>query len=218
MREHKALCDYEPLRQLVERVRAGDQQALAELFGAFDRLFRCRARRHIPKEIQSKLDSSDIVQQTYVRLPETNTHFLNGSLEEFKALVLTIVDHEAENARRRYQETAKRQVSREVPLEETTLANAQATWPPADTSAPLDQAIWHEELRISQQAKAELSAEDREIIRLHREEGYSFAQLGGRWGCTPDAARKRYQRACDRWFRSIDGPRASNGEKEPHAS
>src|SRR5438093_11441136 len=59
---------------LIARVRAGDQQALAELFNRYRERLRRMVRLRLDRRLQGRLDPSDVLQEAYLdvarRAPE----------------------------------------------------------------------------------------------------------------------------------------------------
>lgn len=173
-------------RQLVAQVRTGDQAAAAELVRRYEPEVRRYVRlRLTDSKLTRILDSVDICQSVlttfFVRVAAGQ--FDLDEPEQLMKLLVTmahnkIVDH------------ARRPENRRTRDADPNVWEAMAS----DFEGPLESASRKELLREVEQR---LSAEERELAR-HRASGLSWQSIAAAIGSTPEAARKRLERAIDR--------------------
>src|SRR5436309_4319310 len=146
------------------------------------------ARLQLDPQVQSKLDSSDIVQQTLLRAHENLGQFRGRSEGELAAWLRVILAHTVANELCKFR-LGKRDVSLERSLEaavEESSARLEA-WLAADQSSPSDQAIRQEQLLRLAEALAQLPPEQRAAVELHHLKGYTVAQIAQQWNRTRPA-------------------------------
>src|SRR5437588_2112573 len=126
------------------------------------------ARLQLDPRLRSKLDSSDIVQQTLLRAYQGLPAFRGRSEDELVAWLRTILAHTVANELCRFRQ-AKRDVALERSLEEAIAESSSRleAWLVADQSSPSEQAIRHEQLMHLAGALAQLPDEQREAVELH---------------------------------------------------
>ncbi len=146
------------------------------------------ARLQLDPRLRSKLDSSDMVQQTLLRAHQNLGQFRGASEAELIAWLRTILAHEVANelAHFRY---AKRDLALERSLEaavEESSARVGA-WLAADQSSPSEQAAGHEQSLRLAEALVRLPEEQRTAIELHHLNGLSVAEVAEQTGRTGPA-------------------------------
>jgi RNA polymerase sigma-70 factor (ECF subfamily) len=119
------------------------------------------------------------------------------------------------NFARRYQQTAKRDISREVPLHEIFQSDSfrmgvQQQSILADEETPSAVLASEEEAEAVRQSLEKLPEAYRSVIELRYQQGYSFAEIGQRLDRSAEAARKLWFRAIRRLSENLD---ANNGGK-----
>jgi RNA polymerase sigma-70 factor (ECF subfamily) len=192
---------------LAERFReaqAGDPKALGQLLEAC-RLYLLKiANGELPQELWRKIDASDVVQDTLLEAQRDLPQFVGGREEEFLAWVRRILLNNIANARRQYQQTAKRDVARERSLDADDSAGFSAAQLPATADRSLGSAVAQEEqLRRLDEALSRLPQHLWEVLILRHRENKSFAEIGELIGRSPDAARKRWARAVEQLQREL---------------
>jgi RNA polymerase sigma-70 factor (ECF subfamily) len=121
-----------------------------------------------------------------------------------KRWLLAILGHNLANVRRKYYDTAKSEIDREVPLDERENSDASPTNPRADTPSPSSIASRREEEELLRQAMDRLGEQERQIIHLRHLDQLDFIAVGVRVGISEDAARKRFRRAIERLQQKIE--------------
>jgi RNA polymerase sigma factor (sigma-70 family) len=168
--------------QLIERARAGDQQALERLFARHVKPLQRWARGRLPKWARDLADTDDLVQdtllQTFRRIEDFEPRRVGALQAYLRQAVLNRIRNELRRKGRQPDATD---------LEGLEIDNAES---------PLEQAIGREAVERYERALQRLSAEEREAIIAKVEMGYTNEELAEALGKpTPDAARKTAHRA-----------------------
>lgn len=210
-----------PFADLLAAARRGCADAIGRLVqrhrGALWRL----AYRQTPAALRVKVAPSDLVQETLVEAHDKLEQFRGESAGQFAAWLNQILISKLAAARRRYQQTDKRAISREVELAAVTSGEADDR-----LRAALAEAFRAREERTpgSHVANAELAAmmraamtqlpEDyQQVIVMRNWQGRSFADIGEAMGRSMDAVRKLWTRAVDRLAAELDGCHDRQSEK-----
>ena len=185
--------------QLVERLRAGDHQALTDLFQRYrDRLHRMVELRMDPR-IQGRLDASDVLQDGFLDAAARLDGYLRRpDLSPFLWLRLVVAERLA-IAHRRHLGTKMRDVGQEVslhldPLPEASSA-ALASMLLGHLTSPTEAAARAELVLRVQEAVNALDPLDRELVALRHCEQLSRAETAQILGITENVVAKRYIKA-----------------------
>ena len=156
-----------------------------ERFRAYLRLL---ARMHLDPRLQSKLDPSDVVQQTLLRAHQARHDFRGGSEAELAAWLRQILARNLAHAVRDLGR-AKRDIGRERSLEAALDASSARleAWLAAEQSSPSQKAQHNEQVARLAEAMEELPDAQREALVLHYWQGQSLAEIGQQLGRTPAA-------------------------------
>jgi RNA polymerase sigma-70 factor (ECF subfamily) len=136
------------------------------------------ARAHLRPGHKSKIEASDIVQQTLLEAYEQRDQFRGQSDQELAAWLKQALAHNLADALRGA-ERAKRDVRREHPLVaaiEDSFCRAEG-WLAAREASPSQQAIRIEQFLDLANALARLADEQREAVVMHHLQGRSLAEL-----------------------------------------
>jgi RNA polymerase sigma factor (sigma-70 family) len=174
--------DSESTFQLIERARAGDQEAMERLFARHLKPLQRWTRSRLPRWARDLADTDDLVQDTLVQTFKRIENFEPrrvGALQAYlRQAVLNRIRNELRRKGRRPHATA---------LEGIEVESAES---------PLEQAIGREAIERYEAALSRLTAEEREAIIARVEMGYSYEELAEALGKpTPEAARKAARRA-----------------------
>jgi RNA polymerase sigma-70 factor (subfamily 1) len=148
------------------------------------------ANAELPPGLRAKGGASDLVQEALAAAHQSRHQFRGGTVAELRAWLRAILLNELATFRRRYLETAARDVGREVPLSAARAGVINAL--------PLTDIIRGEDSLRLAEAVAKLPDEFRIAVVLRTEHGISFADIGERLGRTEEAARKLFTRGLDR--------------------
>jgi RNA polymerase sigma-70 factor (ECF subfamily) len=138
--------------------------------------------------LQSKLDPSDLVQQTLLQAHQARNDFRGRSETELAAWLRQIL---ARNLARAVRDLgrAKRDIGRERSLEAALNASSARleAWLVAEQSSPSQKAQHNEQVARLAEAMEELPDAQREALVLHYWQGQSLAEIGEQLGRTPAA-------------------------------
>lgn len=154
------------------------------------------ARLHLDRRLQSKLEASDIVQQTMVQAVQGWNQFRGRTDAEMAAWLRQMLAHNLANAFRdlgRQKRDVRREQSIHSALEQSS-AQLQS-WLAADQSSPSQRAIAGEQAVQLASALAALPEAQREALTLHHLSGCSLEQVGQQLGRSPSAVAGLIKRA-----------------------
>jgi RNA polymerase sigma-70 factor (ECF subfamily) len=155
------------------------------------RLERCRpylhllARLHLDGRLRSKLDASDVVQQTLLKAHQNLHQFRGHEDGELRGWLRQILANTLAEAARRFGAEA-RDVNRERPLDaglDQSSARLEA-WVAAEQPSPSQYVSREEQLLRMAAALAELPEDQRRAVELHHLLGLPVAEVGERIGRT----------------------------------
>ncbi|MEM1068132.1 MAG: sigma-70 family RNA polymerase sigma factor [Planctomycetota bacterium] len=195
------MSDMELAADLVERMRGGDPQALADVFSHFRQRLARIVQFRLDYRLTARVSDSDVLQETYLAAADRLDHFgKHPEMSPFLWLRL-LVSQQLIDLHRRHLKTEMRDVRKEISLQQdvsphTSLALA------AQLAGPLTAVteIVARAERIDRLEKTlnEMDDLDREVIALRHFEELSNIETAKVLGIAPSAASKRYLRAMTR--------------------
>lgn len=158
---------------LVERLRAGDEEAAAEVFGRFVTRLIALTRAHLEKSIRNKEDPEEVVQSVFRSFfrRQREGQFTLDSWESIWSILTVIALRKCHN-RVEFFRAARRDVQREVPL--ATTGESAARWEAvAREPTPAEAAVLADTVEHLMRG---LEATDRAILSLHLQD-YSVPEI-----------------------------------------
>ncbi|MFB0554092.1 MAG: sigma-70 family RNA polymerase sigma factor [Phycisphaerae bacterium] len=192
------MCNFgQKTRHLVVLAKEGDKSALNQLYRIYAERVRWMVRFRMGRELRSKLESMDLVQDTLIHALSGLDEFTYKDEGDFVRWLSKIAENELRgNLRRLHAE--KRDVRKELRLDNYgtttgdrflgTLGSIEATTPSVIMSRK-------EDLAKLAKAMDELKPEYREAIILTKIEGLSYEKVATRLDKSPDAVRMLATRA-----------------------
>lgn len=180
---------------LLARARAGDGQALGQLLEEYREYLRILARARVGRDLQVRLDPSDLVQDALLEAHRDFRQFLGQSEAELTAWLRRILVRNLADQLKHHQ-SQKRDVGREQPLEVLIEQAHEALAAPLST--PSAQAVRREQAVVLANALAQLPDDYREIITRRHIEGQSFDEIAAAMDRSAGAARMLWMRALER--------------------
>jgi RNA polymerase sigma-70 factor (ECF subfamily) len=165
---------------LIRQARTGDQAALGLLLQAHRAHLRQLAEHGLPDRLKSRVDASDVVQQTCLSVFRQIAGFQGSDPEQFAAWVQLIHERNIQNAVRDQLRTRKRGDGLEQQIAGHDV-NA------LDQATPSRNAMRQEEAAQLSKALGRLPDDEREVLRLRYLEGQTLDQVGKELGLTKDA-------------------------------
>jgi RNA polymerase sigma-70 factor (ECF subfamily) len=203
---------------LLERARAGDRQALGEIFSRHRERLRRMVEMRLDARLQARIDASDVIQDAYLEVAARLEEYLREPRLPLFLWLRLVVGERLATLHRHHLGVRMRDAGREVSLyrgrlPETTSA-ALAAQLLGHEASPSEAAI-RAELKIRlQEALNTLDPLDREVLALRHFEHLSWAETGHVLGITEAAASKRYVRALKRLKGILTEP-AGDGDGQP---
>lgn len=146
------------------------------------------ARTRLDRQLQGKLDASDLVQQTLLEAHQALESFRGDNVAAQAAWLRQILARNLANAVRDWTRD-KRDVRRERDLQAGLDESAFRLegWLAAEQSSPSQQAQRHERALLLAQALADLPEQQREAVLLRHFQGCSLAEIAETLDTTPAA-------------------------------
>lgn len=183
--------------ELLEQARAGNAAQLGQLLENYRHYLHLLARLEIGRNLQAKLDASDLVQDTLLEAHRNFQRFRGGCESQFVCWLRQIMAASMSNLLRRYLGTQGRDVRLErdlaVHLDQSSQLLDRGLVDPA--SSPSQQAARREQAVVLADALAQLPDDYREVIILRNLESLCFAEVAGRMGRSVDSVEKLWMRA-----------------------
>jgi RNA polymerase sigma-70 factor (ECF subfamily) len=185
--------------RLVERLRAGDRGALADLFQRHRDRLRRMVELRMDARLHGRIDASDVLQDGFLDLAKRLESYLTDPrMPVFLWLRLVVSDRLA-LVHRRHLGTRMRDAALEVSLYRDPMPQASsaalASMLLGRLTTPSNAAVRAEQILQVQEAVNSLEPLDREIVALRHFEQLSRAETAAVLGITEEAGAKRYIRA-----------------------
>lgn len=179
---------------LLERIGAGDPQALDSLLERHRRGLLGFVEYHLDPAIRARLDPSDVVQDTHLEVVRRMDDYLRRRPMPFRLWLRKQAYERLLRLRRDHRHRGRRSVQREVAWpDRSSLLLARPYLAKSTSPSRLLEARELAE-RVSR-AVAELAEADREILLMRHAEELPYEEIACLLDVTPAAARKRYGRA-----------------------
>lgn len=181
---------------MLRAARAGSDTALGELLQSYRSFPANIIDDEIASDLKVKASASDLVQDSF---PEARRDFkkVAGSTQvEFRSWLTRILLNNLANVVRSYRQTARRDISRELPEGTVGRDEIRALM---DSSATTPTEMMEQQELRSQIADAmeRLPLHYQEVIRLRNYDRESFERIGRRLNRSAEAARKVWVRALE---------------------
>jgi RNA polymerase sigma-70 factor, ECF subfamily len=185
--------DSEETRRLLERIQAGEREAVEELFARHRPWLRHLVELRLDAPLRGRLDPSDVVQEAHLEAFRRLPDFLERRPMPFRLWLRKTLKERLRMIERQHLEASRRAVGRELPLPDSSAPLARPLAGPDST--PSQQLAQGELAQGVRGAVARLPELDREIVFLRTFEGLSYAEVGYLLEIDPATARKRHGRA-----------------------
>ena len=174
-------------QRLITLAQTGDESALDRLCNVYGERVRRIIRLRMGKELRSKMESMDLVQDAFISALRSLENFTYKNEGDFLRWLSQI----AENRLRDHVEklhTNKRDIRKEIPLNNRQSQDSFVRAPgPIASTTPSMIMSRHEELDKLEKAIDKLKPEYKEVIVLSKIEGLSNIDIGKKLGKKPHA-------------------------------
>jgi RNA polymerase sigma-70 factor (ECF subfamily) len=196
----------ERIADWLPRARAGCREALGQLLDACRDYLLLVARREIDPNLHAKGGASDLVQETFLEAQRDFAQFHGGTEAELLAWLRRLLLNNLANFSRRYRDTDKRQIGREVSLQAGGPGSEPGCDPVAGNLSPSGEAAAHEQAEALRRTLERLPDDYQRVIRLHHEEQRPFEEIAALLGRSLSATRKLWARAVRRLRQELETP------------
>jgi RNA polymerase sigma-70 factor, ECF subfamily len=179
---------------LLLQAHTGDRRAFEELFARQRDSLRWAIEIRLDAKLRARVDPSDVVQETHLEAYQRLPDYLERRPMPFRLWLRKTAYERLLKIQRHHLKTARRAVSREVPLpEQSSLLLADQLL--ADVPTPSQQIAKGELARKLRGALTQLPPPQREVLLMRNFEGLSYQEVACILDIDPATARKRYGRA-----------------------
>ena len=177
--------------RLLQQARTGDRDAMNQLIAVHRDELLAMAQGKLGMRVQSRIDASDVVQQTCLSVFRQINQFGGTDVPQFVAWVRQIHEHNIQNAVQEHVRVEKRNVERERSLDEGMLEQR-----PQPTAS--ENAMRREESHRLVAALAELPPEERVILEMRYLDGRTLQDIAHETNLTKEAVIWRMQKGMQR--------------------
>jgi RNA polymerase sigma-70 factor (ECF subfamily) len=184
---------------LIQRCRAGDAAARETLFRRYHHYLHILAQTQLGRHLRTKVDPSDLVQQTLLEAHRDFAAFQGQQEGELLAWLRRVLAHNLYNEARRFA-AQQRDAAREVSLEQMQAGVDQSSvflgqCLAADTPSPSSDAVHRESAVQLADALAQLPEDYQQVLMLRVFEGLPAEEVAQRMGRSAGAVRMLQMRA-----------------------
>ena len=149
----------------------------------------------VPTTLRSRFGDSDLVQETLLAALRSVEQFRGTTPHCLRAWLSEIFRNRLKNLVRDHLTCQKRSVHRECSLPNDDELECDSSVNPLKIHFE----VGEDELRVMEQTFNQLSISDQQIVEQHSRAGLTIDEIATMLGVSPEAARKRYSRAINRW-------------------
>ncbi|MEX2168409.1 MAG: sigma-70 family RNA polymerase sigma factor [Pirellulales bacterium] len=175
--------------ELLSHLREGDHEAWRALSAMYRQRLRELAASKLPAEMTSRVDASDVVQETLAEANESFAAFQGRSMPELFAWLAAILNHNVTDAVRGHLLAQCRTVSSECNSDGPSSSGGR--WEQtcvADQTSPSMAAARGEAQERLRQALDSLPPRQRTAVRMRHLEGRTLVDIAAELSCTTPAA------------------------------
>ena len=188
------------------QAQAGSREALGHALEACRSYLLLVADRELSPDLKAKGGASDLVQETFIEAQKDFARFQGKSDAEFLAWLRCLLQHRLANFARRYRQTQKRGLGREVALASGDSSSSGTDNLAGDTPTPSREAMAREHVEALERVLDRLPADYRQVIALRYQDELSFEEIGRIMERSADAVRKLWWRALGRLRDELEAP------------
>jgi RNA polymerase sigma-70 factor (ECF subfamily) len=196
------MADDSSTNALLHRVRAGDAQALTELFTHYRERLRQMVRLRLDRRLQGRLDPSDVLQEAFLDVSQRAAEYLANPAMPCYLWLRFLTGQRLQALHRQHLGAQKRDAGQEVSLYRGALPHATSASLAAQLLGHMTsptQAAARAEMQIKlQEALNTMDPLDREVLVLRHFEELTNNETAEVLGIQKAAASNRYIRALKR--------------------
>jgi RNA polymerase sigma-70 factor (ECF subfamily) len=193
--------------RLIERARAGEADALNEIFARHRDRLRRMVEVRLDWRLQARIDASDVIQEAYLEVASRLDEYLKEPRLPLFLWLRLVVGERLLKLQRHHLGAQMRDAGREVSLYRQALPTASSAALAAQLlgkeTSPTQAVVRAERMLRLQEAINGLDPVDREVLALRHFEELTRAETAQALGIEEAAAAKRYVRALKRLRESL---------------
>ncbi|MFO1001435.1 MAG: sigma-70 family RNA polymerase sigma factor [Planctomycetaceae bacterium] len=186
-----------PIERLFQDAKAGSADALGELLQSFRDYLTVIADVELGSDLKAKVSASDLVQESCMEACRDFNRFPGTTSDDFRLWLRRVFLNNLANVVRGFRHTAKRDISKEIPLLHQHVASGT-------TAAPGNAFIRDEELDAVRLAIQSLPEHFQQVITLHNYQRLPFEEIALRMHRSLDAVRKLWARGIEVLQRELE--------------
>ena len=187
---------------LLQRLRAGDQQALGELYSHYHPQLRRMVELRLDPRLHGRVNASDVLQEAYIDAVQRYAHFFEKPDLSFYVWLRIVVNQSLIGVHRRHLGAKMRSAGAEVSLNAQPASCAMSACLARQLISQMESPSQHvrqaEMLSQVEAALDSLDPLDREILTMRHFEELSNTEVAQLLGLQKSAASNRYVRALAR--------------------
>jgi RNA polymerase sigma-70 factor (ECF subfamily) len=195
-----------PADDLLARARAGDDDARGRLLEAYRSYLTLLARVQLGRDLQGKVDPSDLVQEAFLEAHRDFQQFRGQTEAELLAWLRRMLATSLADQVRRFRGTRRRDLRLEQQLAAALDRSSQALERglAVPDSSPSARAERREDARRLAEALERLPADYRDVLLLRHFQGLTFPEIARRLGKTLDGVKNVWLRGLARLRRTLE--------------
>lgn len=190
------------VQQAEQRLRDGEDGALAELFDHYRGRLKRIAKFRMDYRLAGRVAESDVIQESFLAAAQRVQHYRDKPELPFFVWLRMVLNQQLADLHRRHVQAEKRDVRREISLERPAVSPhtslAMAAQLVGKETSPSRAFSRVERIATVEAALNQLEPIDREVIALRHFEELSNAEAAAVLDINEQAASKRYVRAIKR--------------------
>jgi RNA polymerase sigma-70 factor (ECF subfamily) len=194
--------DHKVIEALLDRLKDGDKDALADLFMIYRKRLHSMVNLRLDRRLRGRLDASDVLQDAYLEISRRLPEYVADPEKPFFLWLRFLTGQKLRELHRRHLGVQARDVQREISLYRGALPEASSVALAAQllgrATSPSHAAARAEMKLLLQDALNSMDALDREILALRHFEELSNAEAALLLEISTTAASNRYIRALKR--------------------
>jgi RNA polymerase sigma-70 factor (ECF subfamily) len=194
-------------QELLDRLKAGDCQALAVVFSRYRARLRKMVELRLDRRLKGRVSASDVLQEAYIDALKRLPHLQADPDVPIFVWLHTVTMQRLIELHRQHLGAKARDADREVPLALPAGFEAGAERMAAvlvDLTSPSEEAERAETIGKVHEALNSLDTIDREVLALRNLEELNNNEVAARLGIHPAAASKRHVRALERFRSAVE--------------
>jgi len=203
------------LNPLIDAAKMGDKASLGELLGHYRHYMTLLARVQIGRQLQGKVDASDIVQDAFLEVHRGVAEFRGDTQGQFVQWLKAILAAKLANTVRHYVGTQLRDVRLEQQLaqdiDQSALSLGAMFVDPH--SSPSQQVVRVEQSRLVAEALARLPDDYQAVLIMRHMDGLTFPEIATKMQRSVDSVEKLWLRGLTRLRREFKAYDDCSGAK-----